>query len=137
MNLGKLGGDQCEVVKAENKYGRTARGYEDVEANHEAETVHPKEQILIFEASNVMIDNHVGDPMQVHVPIFGSMILHAFRRLGSDPQQYRGQSATLYSLTTLVWQWTSITNKQQCKHRLISGWWRFVFVGLFGPDQQT
>ena len=76
--------------------------------------MYPKEQILIFEASNGMIDSHVGVQMQVHVPIFGALILHAFKRLGSNPQQYRGQSAILYSLTTLVWQWTSTTNKQKC-----------------------
>jgi hypothetical protein len=113
-NLGKPYRHEGGVVKAEHLYERTARGCKDVETNHEAESVYPKEQMLIFEASNGMIDSHVGDQMQVHVPIFESLILHAFKRLGSDPQQYRGQSAILYSLTTLVWQWTSTTNKQKC-----------------------
>ena len=99
--------------------------------------MYSKEQILIFETSNGMIDSHVGDPMQVHVPIFRSLILHAFKRLGSDPQQYRGQSAILYSLTTHSLASDKHYQQTAMPHQLINGWWRFVFVGLLRPDQHT
>ena len=48
--------------------GTTSTSVHQPRVNHEAETVYPKEQILVFETSNGMIDNHVGDPMQAHVP---------------------------------------------------------------------
>lgn len=100
--------------------------------------MYPKEQMLIFEASNGMIDSLVGDPMQVHVPIYRSLILQAFKRLGSDPQQYRGQSATLYSLTVrLHLSGSGQALPTNSNATSVNQWLVALRIGLFGPDQHT